>query len=305
MMAFYAIPFEAGDRILTVEAEYASNYLAYLQLARQKGVIVDTIPSTADGEADVDALRGMIDERVRLISVTHVPTNGGLVNPIEEIGAIAREHDILYLVDACQSAGQMPLNVERIGCDLLSATGRKFLRGPRGSGFLYVSERILDQLHPPMIDLHSAEWIEIDRYRLRADARRFENWESNYAARLGLGRAIDYALEIGLDNIAAEVVRLADRLRERLAEITAVTVFDIGSRRCGIVTFAVKGVTAAEVESRLRDKLIHVSVTTPSGTLIDATRRQLPDMVRASVHYFNEDAEIERCAKLVGEIAAN
>ena len=232
MMAFYAIPFEAGDRILTVEAEYASNYLAYLQLARQKGVIVDTIPSTADGEADVDALRGMIDERVRLISVTHVPTNGGLVNPIEEIGAIAREHDILYLVDACQSAGQMPLNVERIGCDLLSATGRKFLRGPRGSGFLYVSERILDQLHPPMIDLHSAEWIEIDRYRLRADARRFENWESNYAARLGLGRAIDYALEIGLDNIAAEVVRLAELCAHRVLVALLVRHRDLcGERR--------------------------------------------------------------------------
>jgi selenocysteine lyase/cysteine desulfurase len=304
MMAFYAIPFAAGDRILTVEAEYASNYLAYLQIARENGVIVDTIPSTADGEACVESLRDMIDERVRLISVTHVPTNGGLVNPIEEIGAIAREQGILYLVDACQSAGQIPLNVERIGCDLLSATGRKFLRGPRGSGFLYVSERILDQLHPPMIDLHSAEWVEVDRYRLRADARRFENWENNYAARLGLGRAIDYALEIGLDNIAAEVVRLADRLRERLAEIPGVTVFDIGRRRCGIVTFAVNGVTAAEVESRLRDNRIHVSVTSPSGTLIDATRRQLPDMVRASVHYFNEDAEIELCAKLVGKIAA-
>ena len=304
MMAFYAIPFAAGDRILTVEAEYASNDLAYLQLERQKVVIVDTVPSTATGEADLDALRGMLDERVRLISVTHIPTNGGLVNPIEEIGMIAREHGILYLVDACQSAGQLPLDVARIGCDLLSATGRKFLRGPRGSGFLYVSQRILDDLHPPMIDLYSAEWIEVDRYRLRADARRFENWENNYAARLGLGRAIDYALEIGLDHIAAEVVRLADRLRDLLGEIAGVTLFDIGRRRCGIVTFAVNGVTALEIESRLRDNHIHVSVTTPSGTLIDATRRQLPDMVRASVHYFNEDTEIERCASLVGEIAA-
>ena len=303
-MAFYAIPFEAGDRILTVEAEYASNYLAYLQLARQKGVIVDTIPSTADGEADVEALRGMIDGRVRLISVTQIPTNGGLVNPIEEIGAIAREHGILYLVDACQSAGQLPLDVERIGCDMLSATGRKFLRGPRGSGFLYVSNRILDDLHPPMIDMLSAKWTGIDEYQLRPDARRFENWENNYAARLGLGRAIDYALEIGIDNIAAEILRLADRLRDGLAEIPGVTVFDIGRRKCGIVTFALNGVASPEIESRLRENGVHVSFTTPSSTLIDATRRQLPDMVRASVHYFNEDSEIDSCVKLVGEIAA-
>jgi len=304
MMAFYAIPFEAGDRILTVEAEYASNYLAYLQIARQKGVIVDTIPSTADGEASLDALRGMIDERVKLISVTHIPTNGGLVNPIEEIGAIAREHGILYLVDACQSAGQLPLDVARIGCDMLSATGRKYLRGPRGSGFLYVSKRILDDLHPPMIDMLAAEWIEVDRYRLRPDARRFENWENNYAARLGLGRAIDYALETGIDSISAEVLRLADQLREGLAEIPGVTVYDIGRHRCGIVTFASNSVAAVEIESRLRENDVHVSVTTPAGTLIDATRRQLPEMVRASVHCFNQQSEIERCLGLVREIAA-
>lgn len=299
MMAFYAIAFEPGDRILTVEAEYASNFLAYLQVAREKGVVVDTIPSTASGEACLESLREMIDERVRLISVTHVPTNGGLVNPIEEIGAIARESGIIYLVDACQSAGQLPLDAERIGCDLLSATGRKYLRGPRGSGFLYVSKRILDSLHPPMIDLLAAEWVDIDRYRLRPDARRFENWESNYSAKLGLGRAIDYALDIGLEEIAAEVGRLAERLRKLLAAIPGLRLHDIGRRQCGIVTFSLDGISATEIETRLRDDNIHLSVTTPGGTLIDARRRQLPDMVRASVHYFNLESELERCAKAI------
>lgn len=304
MMAFYAIPFAAGDRILTVEAEYASNYLAYLQVAREKGVVVDTIPSTGDGETCLESLRSMIDDRVRLISVTHVPTNGGLVNPIEEIGAIARENGILYLVDACQSAGQIPLDVGRIGCDLLSATGRKYLRGPRGSGFLYVSERILDSLHPPMIDLLSAEWVDVGHYRLRPDARRFENWEFNYSARLGLARAIDYALELGVENIAEEVRRLADYLRSLLDEIPGVTPQDIGKRKCGIVSFSVAGVAAEEVETRLRENGVHVSMSTPASTLIDATRRQLPDVVRASVHYFNCESELERCASLVKDIAS-
>ena len=303
MMAFYAIPFEAGDRILTVEAEYASNYLAYLQIAREKGVVVDTIPSTESGEASVDLLRDMIDERVRLISVTHVPTNGGLVNPIEDIGAVARENGILYLVDACQSAGQMPLDVERIGCDLLSATGRKYLRGPRGSGFLYVGKRVLDSLHPPMIDMLSAQWTDIDSYRLRPDARRFENWESNYAAKLGLGRAVEYALDIGIEAIWTEIDGLAVRFREMLGRIPGVTVRDIGKRKCGIVTFSVDGVSAEEIESRLRENRVHVSFTTPSSTLIDARHRQLPDMVRASVHCFNEESELERCAGLVEDIA--
>ena len=218
-MAFYAIPFQPGDRILTAEAEYASNYLAYLQIARDRGVVVETIPSTASEEVCVESLEAMIDPRVKLIAITHVPTNGGLVNPVEEIGAVAKAHDILYLVDACQSAGQIKLDVDAIQCDLLSATGRKYLRGPRGVGFLYVSGRVLDSLHPPMIDLYSAKWIDAGHYQLRDDARRFENWESNYAAKLGLGCAIDTALAISLGDIEVEVSRLAASLRAMLAEV--------------------------------------------------------------------------------------
>ncbi len=304
MMAFYSIPFAAGDRILTAEAEYASNYLAYLQIAKDKGVIVETIPSTTEGEIDVESLKDMIDERVRLISVTQVPTNGGLINPVEAIGAVARQNNILYLVDACQSAGQVPLDVNSIQCDFLSATGRKFLRGPRGIGFLFVSRRVLDSLHPPMIDLFSATWIDADHYELRQDARRFENWESNYAAKLGLGSAIDYALNIGLDNIEAEVTRLAGKLRLMLAEIPGVSVHDIGRRKCGIVTFSVAGIAATEVKKRLRDNRVQVSVSSPVSTLIDATRRQLPDLVRSSVHYYNQESELEvlvNCIKSITE----
>ena len=304
MMAFYSLAFEAGDRILTAEAEYASNYLAYLQVARDRGVEVETIPSTASGEICIDSLRDMIDDRVRLISVTHVPTNGGLVNPVEAIGAIAREHDIFYIVDACQSAGQIVLDVNRIQCDVLTATGRKFLRGPRGVGFLYVRGSVLDRLHPPMIDLYSAQWVAPDRYELRADARRFENWENNYAAKLGLGRAIDYALDVGIEAIEQEVARLAAMLRDQLGAIAGVTVHDIGARKCGIVTFSVAGMQATDVESRLRESGILVSVSSPFSTLIDASRRQLPDLVRSSVHCYNTEAELESLANLVRSCAS-
>ncbi len=301
MMAFYALEFAPGDRILTAEAEYASNYLAYLQVARERGAVVETIPSTDSGEVCVDSLRAMIDERVRLISVTHVPTNGGLVNPVEAIGAVAREHGIFYIVDACQSAGQMALDVNAIQCDVLTATGRKFLRGPRGVGFLYVRGSRLANLHPPMIDLYSARWVAADRYELRGDARRFENWENNYAAKLGLGRAIDYALDIGIDAIEQEVTRLAALLRERLAALEGVTVHDIGRRQCGIVTFSVGGVEATEVETRLRESGILVSVSSPASTLIDASRRGLPNLVRSGVHYFNTESELDA---LVAEVSA-
>jgi cysteine desulfurase/selenocysteine lyase len=304
MMAFYSIPFEAGDRILTAEAEYASNYLAYLQVARDRGVIVETIPSTASGEIDIDSLRDMIDERVRLISVTHVPTNGGLVNPVEAIGALAREHGIFYIVDACQSAGQLELDVKRIQCDVLTATGRKFLRGPRGVGFLYVRNAVLDSMHPPMIDLYSARWVAPDRYELRADARRFENWENNYAAKLGLGRAIEYALNVGIDAIEHEVTRLSALLREQLAAIPGVTVQDIGMRKCGIVTFSMAGIEASAIAAHLRENSILVSVSSPSSTLIDASRRQLPSLVRSGVHYYNTESELEALVNAVSEMVA-
>jgi len=182
---------------------------------------------------------------------------------------------------------------------VLTATGRKFLRGPRGTGFLYVRRAALENLHPPMIDLFSARWVAADRYELRSDARRFENWENNYAAKLGLGRAIDYALDIGIEAIEREVTRLAALLRERLAALPGVTVQDIGRRQCGIVTFSVAGVEATEIETRLREARILVSVSSPSSTLIDASRRRLPSLVRSGVHYFNLESELDALVEVV------
>jgi cysteine desulfurase/selenocysteine lyase len=221
------------------------------------------------------------------------------VNPVEAIGAVAREHDIFYIVDACQSAGQLVLDVDAIQCDVLTATGRKFLRGPRGVGFLYVRSSVLDSLHPPMIDLFSARWTAPDQYELRADARRFENWESNYATKLGVGRALEYALDIGVAVIESEVNRLSALLRSKLAAVAGVTVQDIGAQQCGIVTFSVEGVAATAIEKQLRENRILVSVSSPASTLIDASRRQLPDLVRSGVHYFNLELELDALVAVV------
>jgi len=301
-MAFYSVAFAAGDRILTAEAEYLSNYIAFLQVARRSGAVVDVVPSDAAGELDVEALERMIDRRVKLIAITHVPTNGGLVNPAAAIGRIARAHGILYLLDACQSVGQMPIDVAAIGCDMLSATGRKYLRGPRGTGFLYVRRAVLDQLEPPFLDLQAATWVEPDRYEMRPDARRFENWERNVAGQLGLGAAVDYALGWGLADIAGRIEPLAAELRRRLAEIPGVSVRDRGRRPCGIVTFTVEGKPARDIVATLRQRRIncHPSV---SSTLLDGGARRLPDLVRASVHYYNTEEEVARFAAAVAAVA--
>ena len=293
-MAFYAIPFGPGDRILTAVAEYASNFIAFLQMARKTGAVVEVIPNDASGQLSIEALRRAIDDRVKLIAITHVPTNGGLVNPAAAVGQVAREAGVLYLLDACQSIGQLPLDVEAIGCDLLSATGRKYLRGPRGTGLLYVRRAILDRLEPPFLDLHAAQWVTPERFEMRPDARRFENWETYYAGKIGLGVAIEYALQWGIEAIWARVTSLADDLRRQLSRIAGVTVRDEGVERCGLVSFTVAGSEADEVHRRLARAHINVSVSRVSSTRLDMEARGLPDLVRASVHYYNTEEEIAR-----------
>jgi cysteine desulfurase / selenocysteine lyase len=291
-MAFYAMSFLPGDRILTAHAEYASNVIAFLQVASRTGAVVEVVDDDEHGQISVADLRRRIDGsgragEVKLIAVTHVPTQGGLVNPAEEIGAVARETGVPFLLDACQSVGQLPVDVQRIGADLLSATGRKYLRGPRGTGFLYVRRSILDHLEPPFLDLHAATWTAPERYEIRPDARRFESWETNYAGKIGLGVAIDYALE-------ARVTALAEGLRTRLRTLHGVHVHDQGRRRCGIVTFAVDGVPARDVQRRLAAAGVNTSVSHAGSARLDLPRRGLSELVRASVHYYNTDDELDR-----------
>jgi selenocysteine lyase/cysteine desulfurase len=207
------------------------------------------------------------------------------------------------LLDACQSVGQMPVDVREIGCDVLTGTGRKFLRGPRGTGFMYVRRDLIERLEPPFLDLHAAEWLEDGGYRIRSDARRFENWETNYAGRIGLGVAVDYALAIGLDQIRARVYELAAELRARLSDIPGVTVHDLGVERCGIVTLSVAGRSATEVSAALSRDRINTSVSPGSYARLDLGRRGLAELVRASLHYYNTSAEIDRAADAVAGAA--
>ena len=296
-MAFYGMTFAAGDRILTARAEYASNVIAFLQVAARTGAVVEVVDDDDSGQVSVSDLRRRLSggtAPVKLVAITHVPTQGGLVNPAEEIGAAAREVGVPFLLDACQSVGQMPVDVGRIGCDVLTATGRKYLRGPRGTGFLYVRREFLDQLEPPFLDLHAARWTAPDRYQVRPDARRFENWETNYAGKIGLGVAVDYALSWGLETIQARVTGLADRLRDKLSSRDGIHVHDQGARRCGIVTFTIDGVPAVDVERRLHGHGVNVSVSLVEYARLDLQHRALPDLVRASVHYYNTDDELDR-----------
>lgn len=293
--AFYALPMAPGSRILTCEAEYASNYLAFLQRARRDGVKIEVIPSDDSGAMDVDALDAAMGPDVALIAITWVPTSGGLVNPAASVGRIARRHGVPYLLDACQAAGQLPIDVAELGCDFLAATGRKFLRGPRGTGFLYVAEPWISRLEPPMIDLFAATWVARDEYRLREDARRFENWENAYALRAGLGAAMAYADAIGIHAISARVRHLGDFCREQIDRHPGLKVRDLGSDRCGIVSVEAIGGDADRLAAELREQGFAVGTSSRASTRIDFEGRDLPTLLRIAPHYYNTEDEIAAC----------
>jgi selenocysteine lyase/cysteine desulfurase len=303
-MVFYSLSFKPGDRILTSKAEYASSYIAFLQVAKRTGVKVEAVPNDEHGQLSVSELEKMIDPRVKLIAVAHIPTQGGLVNPAAAIGKVAKAHGIFYLLDATQSVGQMPIDVGAIQCDALCTTGRKYLRGPRGTGFLYIRQSKIEQLEPAVLDLQSARWTSLDQYTMSKDATRFETWERNCANVLGLKAAIEYAYSWGLENIWERIGKLSSELRTKLGSIPGVVVRDMGKQLCGIVTFTLEGKTAEEVSLKLREKGIHTSVSLVEYARLDLEERHLTSLVRASVHYYNTEEEIDLFCKEVARLAA-
>ena len=294
IQALSAVPFAPGDVVLTTRNDYVSNQIMFLSLASRFGIEVVRAPDEPAGGVNVRALEKLAHRRrPKLISVTQVPMTSGLVQPVAKIGAICREREILYLVDACQSVGQMPIDVEDIGCDFLTATSRKFLRGPRGVGFLYVSDRALELgLEPLFPDLRGADWIERDLYQPAPGAQRFENFEAPVAMVLGMGRAAQYAQDLGLEVIRERAWTLAESMRQRLAELDGVRVHDKGAERCAIVTVSTEGHHPLDLLRALRKEGINTSRAGRDAAVLDFEDKGVDQVLRISPHYYNTEEEI-------------
>lgn len=276
-------PLRPGDRILVGRQEWGGNLATY----QRAGASVEVLPCRADGSVDVEASTALIDEHVRLISLTWLPANGGLINDAAGLGRLARAAGVPYLIDAGQAIGQLPVDVQALGCDVLKGAGRKHLRGPRGTALLYVRRSFLDRLDPPWVDVLGP----------RDDARRFETAEQPVALRLALQVAIAEALELGIDAIGARVQALAALLRERLAALPQVRLHDLGAGpRSGLVSFTIDGEAAPVTRARLARQGIHVGANGVPYTPLDMQARGLDGVVRASFSWLNNQADIERLA---------
>lgn len=304
IQALSSIPFAPDDVILTTRNDYVSNQLHFLSLHKRFGVRVVRTPDLAEGGVDVAAMAKLARRhRPKLVCATHVPTSSGLVQDVAGIGRLCREQELLYLVDACQSVGQIPLDVQALGCDFLSATARKFLRGPRGAGFLYVSDRALQAgLEPLFIDMQGADWIDEDRYRPAPGARRFENWEFAYALVLGTGEAARYAIALGVGAIQTRVRALADRLRCGLGAVDGVRLLDRGAELAGIVTAWVDGHDPDDLVAALRRRRINASSQVRGYAVLHYDDRGVSGSLRLSPHYYNTEAEIDEAVAVLGEL---
>lgn len=300
-MALYSIDWQAGDQIITADNEYVSNYLGLLHLQRQKNIEIVLVPCDKSGLVDLDKLRGAINQKTKMIALTHVSSQRGDIQPAAEVGAIAKEYELLYLLDACQSAGQIALDTEELGCDFLCGTGRKYLRGPRGTGFLYASKRGLETATPIFVDNHSALWTGPESYTIATDAIKFETWERNIAGKIGLAEAVKYANNLGMNNIELRVRELAKELNQKLSAVAKVTVLERSKSLSGIVTFQKKGKQADAVAQLLRKRNINTSISKQDNAQLDLAADNVGDVNRASIHYYNTSEEINEFVAAVAE----
>lgn len=298
--ALSSIIFKEGDVIITTVDDYISNQITFISLQKRLNVKIIRIKKLEDNELDLENLENLIKEHhPKLVAVTHIPTNSGLIQNIEAVGKICRQYDILYLADCCQSVGQMVVDVEKIGCDFLTATGRKFMRGPRGSDFLYVSDRVLERDYAPiLLDMRGAHWSEYDNYELFKTAKRFEHWEVSYAAVLGMMEAVKYANNVGLNNIENYNRKLAETLRINLKN-SGFKVLDIGINLSSIVTFCGPDNDLENIQKVLKENNVFFSASYKHSALIDFTDKKVDGAVRLSPHYFNTLEEIEKVSDIL------
>ncbi|WP_300690679.1 aminotransferase class V-fold PLP-dependent enzyme [Chryseobacterium sp.] len=300
--ALSSISFKKGDCIITTNDDYVSNQIAFISLQKRYHIDIVRVANLPDHELDLEDFERLIKKhQPKLVAVTHIPTNSGLIQNVEGVGKLCKQYDVLYLVDACQSVGQCVVDIEKIGCDFLTATGRKFMRGPRGTGLLYVSDRVLHtEMAPLFLDNEGAKWTAFEEYQLSRTAKRFEHFERSSASLLGLKEALKYANTLGMNNIERYNRELSGKLRVNLQNM-GFRVLDKGNNLSSIITFCQQDGNTETIQKVLRENNVFFTVSNKNNALIDFTFKNVDHAIRLSPHYFNTLEEIERVSQLLAQ----
>ena len=304
VQALSSFDFKPGDVIVTTRCDYTSNQIQYLALSTRLGVEIVHADDLPEGGVDPDSVRAIVrDRQPRLVAVSWIPTNSGLVQDVESVGLVCEEAGVPYIVDACQAVGQISIDVTRLRCDYLSATARKFMRGPRGIGFMYASDRALERGdHPLFVDMRGARWVIARAYEVAHTARRYEDWEFPYALVLGQAAAARYALDVGVEAARSRAWGLAARLRTALGTIPGVRVLDRGKTRCAIVTMTADGRHADSIVKALKERRINTVSSLREFGIYDFDAKGIETAVRLSPHYYNTEAEIDETVEALRRI---
>ncbi|MDH5365350.1 MAG: aminotransferase class V-fold PLP-dependent enzyme [Cyclobacteriaceae bacterium] len=302
--ALSSIHFKKNDVIITTDDDYSSNHIQFISLRKRFDIKIIRIKNLENGDLDIEDFQKLVEKHTpKLVAVTHIPTNSGLIQNIEAIGEICHQKQIIFLLDACQSVGQLNININKIKCDFLTTTGRKFLRGPRGTGFLFVSDRLLEEdFSPLMIDGGGAVWKGVDHFEMLKTAKRFETWETPFALVMGLKEAINYANLVGLEHIQDYNKKLMMHLRKNLSEISGVNLYDKGSTTGSILTFRKEGKSLEKITKNLEENNVYFSISQTEWGLIDFNKKGIDWVVRLSPHYFNTKEEMDKVSEIIEQI---
>ncbi len=298
-----AMDWSGGGRILAPRSEWGGNLGILMQLSAQCGVQVEEIPSDADGAVDLEALETLLRTPASLVVLTWMPANSPLVQPAEAVGALCAQAGVPLLVDAAQAVGQWPVDVRQLQCAALTAPGRKWLRGPRGTGFVYVHPDFLPRLRPLTADHFSRPWQTGNTWTYRADARRLEQSEASVALRLGLGAALAAWNALGMERIHGEIQKRADWLRDGLDCLPGIRAHRSGRHASsGIVTLECSRHDAAALHRGLQERGVEAALSPVAFTPWDMQARGLSAVLRLSAGHDTAWGSLQYCLDALAEV---
>lgn len=296
-MALYGLPLCDGDEIVTLSSEFGTNLVSIFHFASKVGAKVTVLECDPSGFFDMSELRKCLERGARLIAISHVAAHASIVNPVEEIGKLVAQFEALYLVDGCQAAGQMDIDVVEIGCHAYTATGRKWLRGPRGTGFLYVKESSL--ISPLYVDLASADLAfgndgKPSGVTIGSDARRFELWERSIASMIGLKVALSQYLALDQNDVHARMRTASLDLRKCISANSNLKLIGNEASNSSIVGFYTLDPSREDALKRaFEDAEIQISTMGDWDCPMHFPKNGAGSIFRLSPHYYTEHDTVD------------